>query len=273
MAEAAVEVQATHAPARPALRRHLSAVGWVVGPFLPVIVLWEVVARLEIFSPILLPSAVTVFRTFAEYLRSGELFVHLWESLIRLMLGFLAGAGLGLPLGIAMGMSRAVKRFFDPIMNLGQAIPGLAWIPLAILWFGLGYKAVTFIIFTAVFFPILFATLSGIQGVPQVFINAGLTMGARRHQIIWGIMIKGALPSIITGVRIGIGYGWRALVGGEMIAASAGLGFLIFDARQFLKSDVVIMGMLTIGLTWVVMDQILLKPLERRTIEKWGMVR
>ena len=246
---------------------------WVVGPFIPVIIAWDIVCRLGLFSAIILPSPARVFQTFVEYASTGELFVHIGESLIRLTFGVVVGTACGLPLGILMGMSPLARRLLDPIVNLGQAIPGLAWIPLAILWFGLGYKAVTFIIFTSVFFPVLFATITGIQSVPQVLINACLTMGASRLQIVRDVLIKGALPSIITGVRLGIGYGWRALVGGEMIAATAGLGFLIFDARQFLKSDVVIMGMLTIGLTWVVMDRLFLKPLERRTIERWGMVR
>jgi taurine transport system permease protein len=251
----------------------LVKIAWIVVPFVPIVIVWAIVAQLGIFSPILLPGPGRVFATFVEYTMNGELFIHIGQSLVRLSLGVLAGAGLGLPLGIAMGMSPRIRRALDPIMNLGQAIPGLAWIPLAILWFGLGYKAVTFIIFTSVFFPVLFATIVGIQSVPQVLINASLTMGANRMQIVRDVMLNGALPSIITGIRLGIGYGWRALVGGEMIAATAGLGFLIFDARQFLKSDVVIMGMLTIGFTWVIMDQLLLKPLERRTIERWGMVR
>ncbi len=255
------------------LHRWLVDMAWLIGPFVPIIIAWDVLCRLEIFSAIILPPPARVFETFVEYMLSGELFVHIGESLIRLGLGVLAGTGLGLPLGIVMGMYPLVRRAFDPIVNLGQAIPGLAWIPLAILWFGLGYKAITFIIFTSVFFPVLFATITGIQSVPQVLVNASLTMGANRLQIVWDVLIKGALPTIITGIRLGIGYGWRALVGGEMIAATAGLGFLIFDARQFLKSDVVIMGMLAIGLTWVVMDRLLLKPLERRTIERWGMVR
>lgn len=255
------------------LHRWLVDMAWLIGPFVPIIIAWDILCRLEIFSAIILPPPARVFETFVEYMLSGELFVHIGESLIRLGLGVLAGTGLGLPLGIVMGMYPLVRRAFDPIVNLGQAIPGLAWIPLAILWFGLGYKAITFIIFTSVFFPVLFATITGIQSVPQVLVNASLTMGANRLQIVWDVLIKGALPTIITGIRLGIGYGWRALVGGEMIAATAGLGFLIFDARQFLKSDVVIMGMLAIGLTWVVMDRLLLKPLERRTIERWGMVR
>lgn len=246
---------------------------WLVGPFVPIILIWQGVCQLGLFSPILLPPPIRVAEAFVEYVSDGELFKHIGASLFRLSLGVIAGLLIGLPVGVAMGMSPLVRRFLDPIVNLGQAIPGLAWIPLAILWFGLGYKAVTFIIFTSVFFPVLFATLTGIQSVPLVLINAALTMGANRRQVIFDVLLKGALPSIITGVRLGIGYGWRSLVGGEMIAATAGLGFLIFDARQFLKSDVVIMGMLTIGLTWVVMDRLLLKPLERRTIERWGMVR
>jgi taurine transport system permease protein len=255
------------------VREKVSYVAWLLGPFLVFVLIWEAFARFGSFPAYILPAPIDVARAFWVHLGNGSLLKHVTESSIRLILGFIAGAGVAIPLGIAMGMNRNIGRFFDPLVNLFQAIPGLAWVPLAILWFGLGYKAVTFIIFTSVFFPVLFSTLMGVRLVPQTLINAALTMGATRWQVVRSVIVMGALPSLITGLRIGVGYGWRSLVGAEMIAATAGLGFLVFDARQYLRSDVVIMGMLTMGILWVGMDRLILKPLESRTVERWGMMR
>jgi taurine transport system permease protein len=255
------------------LKKRVTNLLWLLGPFFVIVGVWQIVASLEIFPPFLFPKATKVFVTFFNYGRSGELFPHIWDSLIRLSLGFVVGFGIGFPLGIAMGSNRVIARAFDPVVNFFQAIPGLAWVPLAILWFGLGYKAVTFVIFTNVFFPVCFNTITGVRGIPQVLINAALTCGANYLQVVKEILVFGALPSVVTGIRIGMGFGWRALVGGEMIAATSGLGFLIFDARQFLKTDVIIMGMITMGLMWLLMDRLILKPWESRTIERWGMAR
>jgi ABC-type nitrate/sulfonate/bicarbonate transport system permease component len=254
-------------------KKRLSDVIWLLCPFLVVIGIWQAVAVMEIFPPFLFPKATKVLITFQEYIASGELFEHILDSLVRLSLGFAVGFGLGFPLGIAMGSNRLIARAFDPLVNFFQAIPGLAWVPLAILWFGLGYKAVTFVIFPNVFFPVCFNTITGVRGIPQVLINSALTCGANYFQVVREILIFGALPSVVTGIRVGMGFGWRALVGGEMIAATSGLGFLIFDARQFLKTDVIIMGMATMGLMWLLMDRFILKPWELRTIERWGMAR
>jgi len=254
-------------------KKRLSDVLWLLCPFLVIIGIWQAVAAMEICPPFLFPKATRVLVTFQEYIVSGELFEHILDSLLRLSLGFAVGFGLGFPLGIAMGSNRLIARAFDPLVNFFQAIPGLAWVPLAILWFGLGYKAVTFVIFTNVFFPVCFNTITGVRGIPQVLINSALTCGASYYQVVREILVFGALPSVVTGIRIGMGFGWRALVGGEMIAATSGLGFLIFDARQFLKTDVIIMGMATMGLMWLLMDRFILKPWELRTIERWGMAR
>ncbi|MBI3078139.1 MAG: ABC transporter permease [Deltaproteobacteria bacterium] len=244
---------------------------WKIIPFLPILALWQGVASLGLYPRYLLPDPLGVLWAFIEHGQSGALWVHMRESLVRLLLGVLIGGSTGIVLGIAMGISRPVARFFTPIITLGQAIPGLAWIPLAILWFGLGTGAIVFIIFASVLFPVLFNTISGIQTVPQVLLNAALTLGATRLQVIREVVL-GALPSVIMGLRIGIGYGWRALVGGEMIAAASGLGFLIFNARQFLESEVVVVGMLTIGVSFLILDSVLLRPFEQKTIERWGVV-
>jgi taurine transport system permease protein len=180
---------------------------------------------------------------------------------------------LALPLGILVGVNRTASALFTPPTVFFQAIPGLAWVPLAILWLGIGHKAVTFIIFNSVFFPILVNTILGIRSIPENMVNGALCLGASPWVLVKEVYVPGALPSIVAGVRLGSGYGWRALIGGEMIATSTGLGFMIFDARQFLGTDVVILGMVVIGILWLVTDSVILRPLERRTVLRWGTVR
>jgi NitT/TauT family transport system permease protein/taurine transport system permease protein len=242
-------------------------------PFFLIFVAWALVAGAEIYPEYLFPSPFKVTQKLAELTANGEIFRHIGASMYRLGLGFIVGFLLALPLGILIGVNKAASNFFTPPTTFFQAIPGLAWVPLAILWLGIGHKAVTFIIFNSVFFPILFNTILGIRSIPENMVNAALCLGASPWTLVKDVYIPGALPSIVTGVRLGVGYGWRALIGGEMIATASGLGFMIFDARQFLGTDVVILGMIVIGVLWMIIDFFMLRPLEKRTIIRWGTVR
>jgi NitT/TauT family transport system permease protein/taurine transport system permease protein len=177
------------------------------------------------------------------------------------------------PLGYLMGLSRASRNFFDPLVNLLQAIPGLAWIPFAILWFGLGQGAVTFIIVMSVFFPVLHNLLTGIRMVQPVLIEAVRTLGANRGDVIRHVIFPATLPNLMTGIRLGIAFGFRSLVGGEMIASTDGLGYAIFNAQQYFQSARIVVGMLTIGIVWLAMDRLILRPIEQRTTMRWGLVR
>jgi NitT/TauT family transport system permease protein/taurine transport system permease protein len=234
---------------------------------------WAFLAWLALYPDYLFPSPTKVLAKFGEMALSGEIFRHSAASMYRLGLGFVVGLVLALPLGILIGVNRTASALFMPPVTFFQAIPGLAWVPLAILWLGLGPAAVTFIIFNSVFFPILFNTILGIRSIPENMANAALCLGASPWVLVREVYLPGALPSIVAGVRLGIGYGWRALIGGEMIATSTGLGFMIFDARQFLGTDVVILGMVVIGILWLVLDSLILRPLEKRTVIRWGTVR
>ncbi len=242
-------------------------------PFFLIFVAWALVAGAQYYPEYLFPSPFKVAEKLMALTANGEIFRHIGASMYRLGLGFIVGFFLALPLGILIGVNKAASNFFTPPTTFFQAIPGLAWVPLAILWLGIGHKAVTFIIFNSVFFPILFNTILGIRSIPENMINAALCLGASPWTLVKDVYIPGALPSIVTGVRLGVGYGWRALIGGEMIATASGLGFMIFDARQFLGTDVVILGMIVIGLLWMIIDFFMLRPLEKRTIIRWGTVR
>lgn len=238
-----------------------------------VVVIWHVATVVTGWPPYLLPGPLVVAATFWKLLSSGLLPEYLLASVGRLFLGCAAGFALAVPMGYAIGSSRLMDRIFSPIVAVAQPIPGIAWIPLAILWFGLGPMAVGFIIFLAAFFPVLLNTVTGVRTITKDLTRVAEVFQFSRRMTVLDVILPGALPYIVTGTRLGFGYGWRALVAGEMIAASSGLGYMIFDARNYLKTDEVIVGMLTIGLFWATVERFVLRPLERRTIERWGMAR
>lgn len=242
-------------------------------PFAVGAAIWQLLSSLDIWPSVLFPSPTQVFWAFVADLRSGILLKSLGVSLRSLGLGFLVGAAIALPLGYLMGLNKASRDFFDPLVNLLQAIPGLAWIPFAILWFGLGQGAVTFIIVMSVFFPILHNLLTGIRLVQPVLVEASQTLGAGRWAIIRHVIFPATLPNLMTGVRLGIAFGFRSLVGGEMIASTDGIGYQIFNAQQYFQSPRIVVGMLAIGIVWLLLDRLVLRPIEKRTTVRWGMMR
>lgn len=245
----------------------------VVVPFVVLVVIWQLAFSLGNYPAYLFPGPAKVLGAFVSMIPSGQLFEHVKESTIRVILGTSMALVVGLPLGFAMGINKQVSDYATPIITFFQAIPGLAWVPLAILWFGIGFQTVTFIVFLSVFFPILFNTVLGIRSVSETLVHAALTLGANRRQLITYVYVPGALAQIVVGIRLGVAFGWRALVGAEMIGATSGLGWLIFDARAQLRSDLVIVGMIVLGLIWLALDSAILRPLEARTVERWGVLK
>jgi ABC-type nitrate/sulfonate/bicarbonate transport system permease component len=242
-------------------------------PFVVGILIWQALSSADIWPRVLFPSPWEVAKTFASDIASGVLLANLWVSLKSLLLGFVIGCAVAVPLGYLMGLSRVTRNFFDPLVNLLQAIPGLAWIPFAILWFGLGQGAVLFIIVMSIFFPVLHNLLTGIRMVQPVLIEAVQTLGAGRAAVIRHVIFPATLPNLMTGIRLGIAFGFRSLVGGEMIASTDGLGYAIFNAQQYFQSARIVVGMLTIGIVWLAMDRLILRPIEQRTTMRWGLIR
>ena len=204
----------------------------------------------------LLPPPQEVLKAAWELGRSGELWVHLRDSLKREFVAFL-WATISSPIGIAMGWWKAVEEQVDPLVEVLRPVPPLAWIPLSILWFGVGDVQNQFIIFLGCFFPILLNTISGVKGVEPNLVRAARCLGASEMSILWRVVLRAALPQIVTGIRIGLGVGWMALVAAELVGANSGLGFLINDARTVLRTDYVIVGMATIGLVGLVIDRVI----------------
>ncbi len=252
------------------------SLAWAIKEVLPFavgILIWQGLSSLNIWPSVLFPSPSQVFLAFVSDLHSGVLLRSLGVSLVSLGWGFLVGAAIALPLGYLMGLNSASRDFFDPLVNLLQAIPGLAWIPFAILWFGLGQGAVIFIIVMSVFFPVLYNLLTGIRVIQPVLIEASQTLGAGRAAIIRHVIFPATLPNLMTGIRLGIAFGFRSLVGGEMIASTDGIGYQIFNAQQYFQSARIVVGMLSIGIVWITLDRLVLRPIERRTTMRWGLLR
>jgi len=227
-----------------------------------VFVVWEVLARwiLPAFDPqvgILVPAPSLVLVAAFYTAKSGELFGHIIASTERVLLAWGAVCVIAIPLGIAMGWWPRVNRYVNPIVELLRPIPPLAWIPISILWFGIGLTQNVFIIMIGAFFPVLLNTIHGVKGIDPVLIRAALNLGAPPGKLLRRVVFYGALPNIFTGVRIALGVAWMVLVAAELVAAISGLGFMIMDARNFLRTDIIFMGMIAIGCMGILMEYIL----------------
>lgn len=239
-------------------------------PFALIIAFWASVVA--IFEPPVgvLPAPTEVFT--APFADSTGYFENVSASLQRLTIGFLVAAITGIVVGVAAGLSKPIAEFLGPLTTFMNAISGIAWIPLAVAWFGVGTGMVVFIIWNAAFFLVFGNTMLGVRLVPQVLENGLLTLGANRSQVIRQVIFPGAMPYLMSGIRSGLGFGWRAVIAAELVGASSGLGFWIFEQQEFNRMDNIIAGALTIGIIGMAMDRWLLAPLEKRTIERWGLV-
>ncbi|MGH8430485.1 MAG: ABC transporter permease [Solimonas sp.] len=250
----------------------LAALGFLA-PLVALLVLWEAVVLAFDVNPRVFPRLEAVAEAAMDSARDGSLARHVAASLGRVAVGTALGVLIGIPLGVAMGVSPAVSVFFTPLVRFFSVLAGIAWIPIATLWFGYGFGAITFVIFNAVFFVVTYNTLLGVASIPLPLRHAAASLGAGRWGMLTQVLLPGALPNIVTGMRTGLGFAWRGLIAAEMIATNVGLGYMLFLARDFYRTEVIVFGMVVIGLLWLAIDRLLLAPLERATIERWGMVR
>ncbi len=235
------------------------------------LVVWETLTRSGFINPQILPAPSQVLLKWIAYMKpleaydpekssqlawffSGELPHDALASVIRVVGGFAIGAGLALPLGLLMGGSNQVYRLMNPLIQLLRPIPPIAYIPLAILWFGLGNPPAFFLISLGAFFPVLMNTISGVRTVDVIFIRAARNLGASGSTLFLRIILPAATPHILTGLRVGIGVAFIVVIVAEMIAVNNGLGFRILEAREFFWSDKIIAGMITIGILGLAID-------------------
>jgi NitT/TauT family transport system permease protein/taurine transport system permease protein len=197
---------------------------------------------------------------------------HVFSSIGRVLLAAVIGLPLGIAFGILSGMNRTVSSFLEPVGIFLNSISGIAWIPLAIVWFGVGWVTTLFIMLNTVFWLMFFNAMLGVRGVAKVYEQSVMTMGGTRWDIILQVYLPGAMPSIITGMRMSMGFGWRALIAAEMIGGDSGLGFMIFTAAEEFKIEQVFLGVIVISLIFLATDRYFLRPLEKWTIQRWGLV-
>ncbi len=242
-------------------------------PLAVLVVAWAVVVAAFDVNPRVFPSVGAVVQAGLEAVRDGSLIRHIGASLGRVAVGTVIALVLAIPLGIAMGTSATVSAFLSPPLRFFSVLAGIAWIPIATLWFGYGFGAITFVIFNAVFFVVTYNTVLGVASIPMPLRHAARSLGAGRWAMLTEVLLPGALPNIVTGIRTGLGFAWRGLIAAEMIATNVGLGYMLFVARDFYKTEVIVFGMIVIGVLWLLIDRLLLAPLERATTERWGLVR
>ena len=238
---------------------------------LVLVALWQGVTAAHWVNPLILPSPLAVLLKWVEYLLpgqayaaselnwlawalSGELPQDTFSSMLRVLLGFAVGAGLALPLGLLMGANARVYAWCNPLLQLLRPIPPIAYIPLAILWFGLGNPPAIFLIALGAFFPVLMNTIAGVRQVDGIYIRAARNLGVDQAAMFLRVMLPAAVPYILAGVRVGIGTAFIVVIVSEMIAVNNGLGFRILEAREYFWSDKIIAGMISIGLLGLGID-------------------
>jgi NitT/TauT family transport system permease protein len=236
-------------------------------------VIWEVLAHSGLFPPRLFPPVEAIVTAFVRLTVSGVLPHHALDSLVRLVSGFALAAVIGVSIGIAMGRSQFAEDVFLPLVSIGAPIPGLAYAPLFLLWFGLGNVTAVLLVGFVAAFPIVFNTWTGVKAVKEIWVRAAQAMGAGDRALFRFVILPGALPYILTGLRLGLAQAWRILVGVEMLAAVQwGLGWLIFGAREFLATDVMLSGIIVIALIGLALEKLVFQRVEEFTLVRWGML-
>jgi NitT/TauT family transport system permease protein len=242
-------------------------------PFLVVAAAWEVVAHAGVFPPRLFPSLEAIAAALWRLTLSGILPHHALDTVIRLGAGFVSAAVAGVALGIAMGRSRLAEDIALPLVSIGAPIPGLAYAPLFLLWFGLGNVSAVLLVAFVSAFPIVFNTWTGVKAVKEIWVRSAQAMGADDTRLFRHVILPGALPYILTGLRLGLAQAWRILVGVEMLAAVPwGLGWMIFGAREFLNMDVMLAGVAVIAIIGLALEKLVFQRLEEFTVVRWGMM-
>jgi NitT/TauT family transport system permease protein len=239
---------------------------------LGLLILWIVVWKLHIFHESALPSPLAVGLGFLEELRTGRLFNDLITSLYRVSVGFLLAVVTGIPTGVWLGQSLPPRLAFMPVINFFRNLSPLAWIPFAILWFGVGDSASIFLIFLAAYFPVVIATMAAVASIPAVYFRVAQSYGLKGRERLLEVTLPAIMPQVITTLRMTVGLCWLVVVAAEMIAGRDGLGFAVMDSRNGLRTDLLVVEMIVIGVIGIVLDRVLLRMTKIPSV-RWGYER
>jgi taurine transport system permease protein len=241
-----------------------------------ILIVWQLLSQ-WLDLELLLPEPLTVLRNVVttptvsdpHWLYGPNIYVHLSHSFLRAMAGFVSAAVIAIPLGLALGRIAVLREFLMPAIQGVYPIPGIAWIPLAILWFGLGDAAVVFVVFATVFFPLLFNAEAGARLISPTVLDAGRCFGARGLTFFLRIVLPATVPYIITGLRISLGGAWRMIVAGEMLASQDGIGYLLMESRFQFRAVDLMTAMILVAIVGYATEKVIVGTIEKRTIEKW----
>jgi NitT/TauT family transport system permease protein len=254
------------------MRTHLKSLVLPLSVFAAAIVVWQAVWSAGLFHKSALPSPMAVVQAFGEEIRNGRMLNDLSTSLFRVTTGFLAAVLLGIPMGLWMGQKLAARVAFLPMLNFFRNLSPLAWMPFAILWFGVGDLAAIFLIFLSAFFPVVLATMAAVAGIPAVYFRVAESYGLRGSERLFQVTIPAIMPQVITMLRVTAGLCWLVVVAAEMIAGRDGLGFAVMDSRNGLRMDLLAAEMVVIGTIGVALDRVL-ERLSRIPSVRWGYER
>jgi sulfonate transport system permease protein len=238
------------------LKRIAGFIWYIILPVL-IIIVWKAADIAGYIVPYTMPPPEDIVLTAVEFYKDGTLLEHIRASFTRVVGGFGIALVLALFFGVLIGLSRSFEKFTDSVLQIIKPIPPIAWIPLAILWFGIGEASKIYIIAIGAFFPILINTVEGIKNIDARYLELARVYEVQRSRVIWRVILPGALPFIMVGVRLGLGMGWICVVAAELIAANSGIGSMLMDGRSFSRPEMVILGMLVIGIIGKLMDDIL----------------
>ncbi|HWT96340.1 MAG TPA: ABC transporter permease [Terriglobales bacterium] len=254
-------------------RDRLRLVARSVFPFMVVGGIWEIVAWAGVFPNRLFPTLEEVAQTFVHLTFSGVLPHHVVETVLRLLAGFALAGVFGVTVGVLMGRSRRAEDILLPLVSICAPIPGLAYAPLFLLWFGLGDMSAVLLVGFVSAFPVIFNSWTGVKAVKEIWVRSAQSMGADNRRLFRHVILPGALPYILTGLRLGLAQAWRILVAVEMLAAVPwGLGWMIFGSRKFLNTDIMLAGIAVIAIIGLVLEKFAFQKIEDYTVVRWGMV-
>ena len=236
------------------------------------LLMWTAISALRFFPESVFPSPLSVARGFLEELRSGRLTDDIVASLFRVTTGFGLAVVLGIPAGLWLGNHARARTAFLPVVNFFRSLSPLAWIPFAILWFGIGDLPTVFLIFMASFFPLVLATVAAVANIPSVYFRVARDYRFTNREMLLNVTLPAIAPQVITSLRVTAGLAWLVVVAAEMIAGHAGLGFAIWDARNGLRMDLLVCGMIVIGVIGIILDRILLQLTKIPSV-RWGYER
>lgn len=252
----------------------IKAVVLNLAPLVGLLVIWQIMANSGTLHPVLFPPLEQIWATMLKQADSGLLWLDIWHSLYRLLIGALLAIVTGTVLGLLMGMNYVVERILAPPMYFFLAVPGLALFPIVILWFGLNDFTLISVVWFEGTITVMVAAWTGVKTVDAALIRAGRAMGAKGWKLFFLVLVPGALPGLIAGYRIAFSRAWRIVVTGEMIVAlEAGLGFRIFLARDFLAADMMYAGIVVVGVLGLIVERVCLRTIELGTVQRWGTLR